>query len=127
MQREQSRFDAAWRRWGPRDPLVRAMVANWAFGMAIGVFCAALMLAVDFFGVRSLLWRSDARLIGVAMLCAAFAFTFGGVVCAAAVMGFGADETSQGKPRGGRGRSTPRPPSTLARVAAQPLRRRERR
>ena len=98
------------------------MIANWAFGMAIGVFCAALMLAVDFFGVRSLLWRSDAPIIGVAMLCAGFAFTFGGVVCAAAVMGFEADETSRGKPKGGRGKSTPRPPSTLARLAAEPRR-----
>jgi hypothetical protein len=82
----------AWRRWGQRHRLAQAMILNWAFGMGIGVFCAALLLAFDIFGIRSLLWRSDVAFVGSAMLCAAFAFTFGGVVAAAAVMQF--DETS---------------------------------
>jgi hypothetical protein len=124
MREKRSRLNSAWRRWGARQPLVRAMVVNWAFGMAIGVFCAALLLAFDFFGVRSLLWRSDGLIVGVAMLCAGFAFTFGGVVCAAAVMGFEADDDSKGKPRGLRlDEPPPRRPS-VAPIAADPLRRR---
>ena len=79
----------AWRRWGRRHRLAQAMVLNWAFGMSIGIFCAALLLVFDFFGIRSLLWRSDVAIVGSAMLCAAFAFTFGGVVAAAAVMQLG--------------------------------------
>ncbi len=119
MQGKPRRLDAARRRWAAGDPLVRAMIANWAFGMAIGVFCALLILAFDFFGIRSLLWRSDALIAGVAMLCAAFAFTFGGVVCAAAVMSFGADEETRERPRGLRMRAG----LTPAAVALDPPRR----
>jgi hypothetical protein len=102
----------AWRRWGDRHRLARAMILNWAFGMGIGVFCAALLLVFDVFGLRSLLWRSDVAAMGAAMLCAAFAFTFGGVVAAAAVMQF--DESGD-EPRGRRRRvPPPRPRQTIA-------------
>ncbi len=93
-----------WRRWGERHRLARAMVLNWAFGMAIGVFCASLLLAFDIFGLRSLLWRSNIAFVGSAMLCAAFAFTFGGVVAAAAVMQF---DESDDEPRDRRRRARP--------------------
>ena len=113
----------AWRRWGRRHRLAQAMILNWAFGMSIGVFCAALLLAFDIFGIRSLLWRSDVAVVGAAMLCAAFAFTFGGVVAAAAVMQL--DESGD-EPRG-RGRraqaSRPRNPVAAA-VRAESRRRR---
>ena len=122
MQDRRSRFDAAWRRWGARQPLARAMVVNWAFGMAIGGFCAGLLLAFDFFGVRSLLWRSDALIPGLALLCAGFAFTFGGVVCAAAVMGFAADDDSRGRPRGLRLGKAPQRRLSVAPIAADPPR-----
>ena len=120
MQGKRSRLNAAWRRWGARQPLARAMIVNWAFGMAIGGFCAGLLLAFDFFGVRSLLWRSDALIPGLVLLCASFAFTFVGVVCAAAVMSFGSDDDSLGKRRGLRLRSAPRPRPTPARIAIDP-------
>ena len=123
MQSRRSRLNAAWRRWGARQPLVRAMIVNWAFGMAIGVFCALLLLAFDFFGIRSLLWRSDMLIVGVAMLCAVFAFTFGGVVCAAAVMSFGANDEAGAKPRGRRLRAAFRARLTPAAVAVDPPRR----
>jgi hypothetical protein len=55
------------------------MIVNRAFGMAIGPSCPGLLLAFDFAGVRSLLWRSGALISRVALLCAGFAFTFGGV------------------------------------------------
>ena len=103
----------AWRRWGERHRLAQVVILNWAFGMGIGVFCAALLLAFDIFGLRSLLWRSDIAFVGAAMLCAAFAFTFGGVVAAAAVMQF---DESDDEPRGRRRRV--RVPSAQQPVAA---------
>jgi len=113
----------AWRRWGRRHRLAQAMVLNWAFGMGIGAFCAALLLAFDIFGVRSLLWRSDVAFVGAAMLCAAFAFTFGGVVAAAAVMQL---DESDDKPRGRRRRAGPQPPQepVAATIRAEAQRRR---
>jgi len=112
-----------WRRWGQRHRLAQAMILNWAFGMAIGVFCAALLLAFDVFGLRSLLWRSDVAFVGSAMLCAAFAFTFGGVVAAAAVMQF---DESNDRPGGRRRRAQPPSPQlpTPAAVRAEIRRRR---
>jgi hypothetical protein len=113
----------AWRHWGQRHRLAQAVILNWAFGMGIGVFCAGLLLAFDIFGLRSLLWRSDVALVGSAMLCAAFAFTFGGVVAAAAVMQL---DESDDEPRG-RGRraqaSRPQQPAAAA-VRAESRRRR---
>jgi len=93
-------LDTMRRRWRRMDSLVRAMIANWIAGMGVGLVCAFILLASDFAGIRSLLWRSDMAVAGTLMLCAAFAFTFGGVVCAAAVMRFGSDEDDE--PRGGR-------------------------
>jgi hypothetical protein len=68
------------------------MIANWIGGMMVGVLCAFLVLAFDILGIRTLLWSSDVFVVGMITLFASFAFSFGGVVCAAAVMNFGADE-----------------------------------
>ena len=113
----------AWRRWGERHRLARAMILNWVFGMVIGVFCAALLLVFDVFSLRSLLWRSDIAFVGAAMLCAAFAFTFGGVVAAAAVMQF---DESHDEPRGRRRRARTSPPQqpVAALIRAEAPRRR---
>ena len=112
----------AWRRWGQRHRLAQAMVLNWAFGMGIGVFCAGLLLAFDIFGIRSLLWRSDVAFVGTAMLCAAFAFTFGGVIAAAAVMQF---DESDDEPRGRRRRGLAlRPQNPVAAAVRAESRRR---
>ncbi len=94
--------------WRRIDPLVRTIIANWILGIAVGQVCVALLLAFDFAGIGSLLWRSDVALAGTFMLCAGFAITFGGLVSAAAVMTFDAGgEPSQ--PRGGlRQRIAPR-------------------
>ncbi|MGA2495577.1 MAG: hypothetical protein ABSF67_22025 [Roseiarcus sp.] len=113
----------AWRRWGQRHRLAQAVILNWAFGVSIGAFCAGLLLAFDIFGLRSLLWRSDVAFVGTAMLCAAFAFTFGGVVAAAAVMQF---DESDDEPRGRRRRAGPQRPQepVAAPVRAEAQRRR---
>jgi hypothetical protein len=111
----------AWRRWGERHRLAQAMVLNWAFGMGVGVFCATLLLAFDIFGIRSLLWRSDIAFVGSAMLCAAFAFTFGGVVAAAAVMQF---DESDDEPRGHRRRGQASRPQNPVAAAVRAVSRR---
>ncbi len=94
-------YDGARRRWRRVDRLVRMMIANWILGMLTGIVCAAILLALDVAGVRTLLWRSDMAVAGTLMLAAAFAFTFGGVVCATAVMRAD-DDDERGPPRGGR-------------------------
>ncbi len=91
------------RRWRRIDPLVRMMIVNWIGGMLVGVICATLLLVFDFAGIRTLLFQSDMAVAGVAMLMASFAFTFGGLVCAAAVMRAD-DDDDRGPPRGGRKR-----------------------
>jgi hypothetical protein len=87
------------------DRLVRAMIVNWFGGMIAGLVCAGLVLAFDVMGIRALLWSSDVFLAGTITLFASFAFSFGGVVCAAAVMRFGSDEDKP--PRGRRSRAKP--------------------
>jgi hypothetical protein len=120
-----NRWSEARRRWRTIDPLVRLMILNWALGMLAGLACAAIILVFAAFGVRSLLWRSDVLIPGAALLCAGFAFTFGGVVCASAVMTFAADDRPQGRPGGLRLRPPIGAPRRLApvRVAAAPGRR----
>lgn len=112
-------LETARQRWRRMDRLVRAMIANWIGGMAVGLVCAALLLAFDFSGIRSLLWRSDMAISGTLLLCAAFAFTFGGLVCAAAVMRFGSDDDDE--PRGGRRARAA--PALRPALAAAPARR----
>ena len=100
------------------DPLVRFMIAHWALGAATGVVCAALLLLIDPFGLRPLIARSDAAALAVALLAFGFASTFGGLVCAAAVMfpdGYFARDREP--PRGLKAPAVPRP--ALARAGAR--------
>jgi hypothetical protein len=100
------------------DRLVRMMIANWLIGMAVGLVCATILLALDIAGVRSLLWRSDMPVTATLMLFASFAFTFGGLVCAAAIMM--AKDDDVGPPRGGRKfRPAPRPQLAYAAAGAR--------
>lgn len=95
------RFRLLRARWRRLDRLVRAIIVNWLLGMGVGVVCAAILLVIDFDGVRSLILRSDMPVVAILMLFAGFAFTFGGLVCAAAVMLMGSDD-SDGPGGGGR-------------------------
>ena len=104
------------RQWRQMDRLVRMMIANWLIGMAVGLVCATILLALDIAGVRSLLWRSDMPVTATLMLFASFAFTFGGLVCAAAIM-MANDDDDAGPPRGGR-KFRPAPRLQLAYVTA---------
>jgi hypothetical protein len=66
--------------------LVRLMISNWMLGWVVGFVCAALVLASNVGGIRDLMMNSDVMLQGLALLFGGFGFTFGGVVCATAIM-----------------------------------------
>ena len=66
--------------------LVRLMVSNWIFGWAVGWACAAAVLVSNVGGIRELMFKSELMVQGLALLFGGFGFTFGGVVCATAVM-----------------------------------------
>jgi hypothetical protein len=95
--------------------LVRLMITNWVFGWAIGFVGAAAVLASNMAGIRDLMFKSDIMWQALALLFCSFGFTFGGVVCATAVMLLPIEETESG--RGG-GHAAPvfLPAYALARV-----------
>ncbi len=71
---------------GNIDPVVGLIVAHWILGTLFGIGCALLLLAFNVAGLRSLLMASDMGPIGLLLLCSGFGVTFGGVVCASAIM-----------------------------------------
>ena len=97
--------------------LVRLMVANWALGWAVGFVCASAILLSNLAGLRDLMMSSQLMLQGLALLYGGFGFTFGGVVCATAIMLLPTDEKSW---EGGGGTRAPilLPAYALARVRA---------
>lgn len=66
--------------------VLRLFFVNWALGVALGLVFASLLLAFDTAGLRSLILRSDLVIPAFALLYGGFAITFGGVVCASAIM-----------------------------------------
>ena len=78
------------RRVGPRraaDPVIRLFVTNWLLGAALGMICAALVLWLDVARLGSLLIPADHIIWeGLVLLFGGFSLTFGGVVCASAIM-----------------------------------------
>ena len=66
--------------------LIYVMGVHFVFGIAIGLTCAGLLLAFDFAGLRSLIWRADAATADLILFLGVFAETFGGVVSATAIM-----------------------------------------
>jgi hypothetical protein len=77
--------------------LVRLMITNWLFGWAIGFVGAGAVLASNMAGIRDLMFRSELMWQALALLFGGFGFTFGGVVCATAVMLLPIDETETGR------------------------------
>jgi len=88
-----------------RDPLVRYMIFNWFLGALVGALLATALLVFDPFGLRPLMNDSGMGAEAVFLLYVGFMATFGGLVCAAAVMFPPKDDDP---PRGGlRGNVTP--------------------
>src|SRR5271165_7441732 len=87
------------------DPLVRYMIFNWVLGALLGALLATALLVFDPFGLRPLMNDSGMGPAAAFLLYIGFMTTFGGLVCAAAVMFLPKDEDP---PRGGlRGNVTP--------------------
>ena len=84
--------------------LVRLMIVNWAFGWAIGFVGAGAVLASNMAGIRDLMFKSEVMWEALALLFGSFGFTFGGVVCATAIMLLPIDEPDAG---GGGGHAAP--------------------
>lgn len=96
--------------------LVRLMIANWTLGWVVGFACASLVLASNVGGIRDIMMRSDVMLQGLALLFGGFGFTFGGVVCATAVMLLPTEEEAEPKSDGGLGAPVLLPAYVLARA-----------
>ena len=79
-----------------RDPLVRMLIVNWIMGACMGVAFAAVLLAADIAGMRSLIMGTDLAVPALALLFGGFAITFGGVIAATAVMLMRDDDDSDG-------------------------------
>lgn len=109
-------FEDQRRRWRRTDRVVRMMLVNWLLGLLVGATLALGILALDFMGLRTLLWRSDIAVAGTALFVGFFAFSFGGVVAATAAMRAGQDDDDE--PRGGRRARVP----VYAYAAARPTR-----
>jgi len=88
------------------DPLVRYMIFHWVFGALLGALFATALLIFDPFGLRPLMHDSGMGSVAAFMLYVGFMTSFGGLVCAAAVM-FPPDDDEP--PRGGlRGNVAPK-------------------
>lgn len=87
------------------DPLVRYMIFNWVLGALVGALCVTALLVFDPFGLWPLMRDSGMGAAAIFLLYVGFMTTFGGLVCAAAVMFPPKDDDP---PRGGlRGNVTP--------------------
>lgn len=87
------------------DPLVRYMIYHWVLGALGGALCTTALLVFDPFGLRPLIHDSGMGIEAIFLLYVGFMTSFGGLVCAAAVM-FPPKEDDP--PRGGlRGNAVP--------------------
>ena len=68
------------------DPLVRYMIFHWVLGALAGALFATALLVFDPFGLRPLMNDSGMGAEAALLLYVGFMTTFGGLVCAAAVM-----------------------------------------
>jgi hypothetical protein len=81
------------------DPLVRYMLFHWLLGMLGGALGVTLLLVFDPFGIWPLIHDSGLGVPAIFLLYIGFMTSFGGLVCAAAVMFPPKDD--DGPPRGG--------------------------
>ncbi len=83
--------------------LVRLMLYNWALGALFGFAMAGLIVASNVAGLRELILNATPMWLPLLALFVGFGSTFGGVVCATAVMLLQVDD----KADGGNGRKSP--------------------
>ncbi|MFY9967893.1 MAG: hypothetical protein WAK41_00595 [Roseiarcus sp.] len=80
------------------DPLVRYMIFHWMLGALGGALCTTAFLVFDPCGIWPLIHDSGMGVPAIFLLYIGFMTSFGGLVCAAAVM-FPPDDDEP--PRGG--------------------------
>ena len=68
------------------DPLVRYMIFHWVLGALGGALCTTALLVFDPFGIWPLIHDSGMGVPAIFLLYVGFMTSFGGLVCAAAVM-----------------------------------------
>ena len=68
------------------DPLVRYMIFHWMLGMLGGALCVTPLLVFDPFGIWQLSTTAGSGVQAIFLLYVGFMTSFGGLVCAAAVM-----------------------------------------
>jgi hypothetical protein len=62
------------------------MAFNGLLGLAVGLICAGVLLADDFLGLRSMIWRSDGAAGDLVLLFGGFAASFGAIVSSTGIM-----------------------------------------
>ena len=71
---------------GRLDSLVRYMIVHWVLGALGGALCTTALLVFDPFGMWPLIYDSGMGVEAIFLLYVGFMTSFGGLVCAAAVM-----------------------------------------
>lgn len=66
--------------------MLRFLAINAAFGMALGVVVASVLVWFDLYGLGSRISRAQMPVLSFAMIAVPLAFTFGGAVTASAIM-----------------------------------------
>ena len=77
-----------------RQPLLRLLAVNLAFGAAAAVLLVAGMLALDSQGLRKLIFADRSPGLAIGLLLFGFIITLGSVVMGSAIMAIGKEEQS---------------------------------
>ena len=75
-----------------RQPLLRLLLANLAFGSLAAVLLVSGMLALDSQGLRKLILADQSPALAIGLLLFGFIITLGSAVMGTAIMAIGKDE-----------------------------------
>ena len=75
-----------------RQPLLRLLLANLAFGSLAAVLLVGGMLALDSQGLRTLILADQSPALAIGLLLFGFVITLGSLVMGTAIMAIGKDE-----------------------------------
>ena len=75
-----------------RQPLLRLLLANLAFGSLAAVLLVSGMLALDSQGLRKLILADQSPALAIGLLLFGFVITLGSLVMGTAIMAIGKDE-----------------------------------
>jgi hypothetical protein len=75
-----------------RQPLLRLLLANLAFGSLAAALLVGGMLALDSQGLRTLILADQSPVLAIGLLLFGFVITLGSAVMGTAIMAIGKDE-----------------------------------